>query len=438
MPGTATGRAAAASGRWPSYWLERYDWRASEARLNTYPQFRTEIDGETIHFLHVRSARPDATPLILTHGWPGSVVEYLDVIGPLTEPEAPGDAAFHLVIPSLPGFGFSGPTRAAGLEPLPHRAGLGRADGASRLRAVRRGRQRRRVDGLARTRPRRPGARRGCRTSRSCSRSLPATRRSSRGLPRRTRRHADLQWFYENKFSFNQLHSQQPQTLASRCRTRRPVCSAWNNQLFGESLDADFIAGQRLDLLADRDVGFVDPVLLRGCACGRGADRADNGAYRPGDVRGGDFQSIRRFADRDHANIVSWHSYGANPRRQAPRPTRPGTTPRTRRPTCWWPNPGFLRRAQLSMADWLIGGCRAARGALRLTRTAARRVPPAPGNRRPTCRWQTAEVCRLLSAPRRMPPSWAGSPSRWRRCSPTWPASRRVSARSTSAPVLAR
>ena len=92
------------------HWADAYDWRATEARLNALPQFRTELDGLAIHLLHVRSPHRDALPLILTHGWPGSVVEFLDVLGPLTEPEAHGgDAAdaFHLVCPSLPGYGFS-------------------------------------------------------------------------------------------------------------------------------------------------------------------------------------------------------------------------------------------------------------------------------------------------------------------------------------------
>ena len=92
------------------HWAEDYDWRATERRLNLLPQFRTEVDGLGIHFLHVRSPHPDAFPVLLTHGWPGSVVEFLKVVGPLTDPTAHGgDAAdaFHLVIPSLPGYGFS-------------------------------------------------------------------------------------------------------------------------------------------------------------------------------------------------------------------------------------------------------------------------------------------------------------------------------------------
>jgi pimeloyl-ACP methyl ester carboxylesterase len=93
------------------YWTSEYDWRACEARLNELPQFTTEIDGVEIHFIHVRSQHENALPLIMTHGWPGSVVELLDTVGPLTDPTAHGGApedAFHLVLPSLPGYGFSG------------------------------------------------------------------------------------------------------------------------------------------------------------------------------------------------------------------------------------------------------------------------------------------------------------------------------------------
>jgi microsomal epoxide hydrolase len=99
------------------YWLNEYDWRAAEVELAALPQFRTEIDGATVWFAHVRSPEPDATPLLLTHGYPGSIAEFLDVIGPLTDPAAHGGDpadAFHLVIPSIPGFGFSGPTPGPG------------------------------------------------------------------------------------------------------------------------------------------------------------------------------------------------------------------------------------------------------------------------------------------------------------------------------------
>jgi epoxide hydrolase len=93
-----------------AYWADGYDWRATEARLNALPQFRTELQGLGIHFVHVRSPHPEALPLVMTHGWPGSIVEFLKVIGPLTEPSAHGGHsgdAFHVVCPSLPGYGFS-------------------------------------------------------------------------------------------------------------------------------------------------------------------------------------------------------------------------------------------------------------------------------------------------------------------------------------------
>ena len=103
-------------------WRTAYDWRKHEARLNEHPQSVTEIDGRRIHFMHVRSPEAGALPLVLTHGWPGSIAEFLDVIGPLSDPRAHGGDpadAFHLVIPSLPGFGFSGPTRQAGHADAP-------------------------------------------------------------------------------------------------------------------------------------------------------------------------------------------------------------------------------------------------------------------------------------------------------------------------------
>jgi pimeloyl-ACP methyl ester carboxylesterase len=99
------------------YWADGYDWRACEARLNALPQYRTTIDGLAIHFLHVRSPHPGALPLIITHGWPGSVVEFLKAIGPLTDPSAHGGDpadAFHVVCPSLPGYAFSGKPAAPG------------------------------------------------------------------------------------------------------------------------------------------------------------------------------------------------------------------------------------------------------------------------------------------------------------------------------------
>jgi len=101
------------------YWRTEFDWRASEARFNRFPQFTTQIAGENVHFYHVRSPEPDALPLIITHGYPGSVAEFLDILGPLSDPAAHGGNprdAFHVIAPSIPGYGFSGPTRHRGFS----------------------------------------------------------------------------------------------------------------------------------------------------------------------------------------------------------------------------------------------------------------------------------------------------------------------------------
>ena len=102
------------------YWATEYDWRKCEARLNALPHFITEIDGLDIHFIHVRSKHEDALPLIVTHGWPGSIIEQLKIIDPLTDPTAHGASAsdaFHVVIPSMPGYGFSGKPTSTGWDP---------------------------------------------------------------------------------------------------------------------------------------------------------------------------------------------------------------------------------------------------------------------------------------------------------------------------------
>ena len=166
-----------------------YDWRKVEARLNAVPNFITEIDGLDIHFIHVRSKHENALPLIVTHGWPGSIVEQLKLIEPLTNPTAHGGSAsdaFHVVIPSMPGYGFSGKPTTHRLGLRPHRTRLGRADEAPRLHAD----TWRKAAIGARSSP----SRWACRRLRNCSASTPtclprfpptSTRRSS---PARRRR----------------------------------------------------------------------------------------------------------------------------------------------------------------------------------------------------------------------------------------------------------
>jgi pimeloyl-ACP methyl ester carboxylesterase len=292
------------------YWLEDFDWRATEARLNSYPQFTTEIDGEHIHFLHVRSARPDATPLILTHGWPGSVIEYLDVIGPLTAPASAADPAFHLVIPSLPGYGFSGPTRSAGWNlrrtarawaTLMQRLGYDRygavGNDAGSMISPEIGRvDEEHVLGVHVTQlfsfP-----------SGDSSEFADMSEADMAALQH-------LQWFYDNKFSFNTVHSQQPQTLAYALADSPVGLLAWNAQLFGESLDAEFIVANVALYWLTGTSGSAIRFYYEGA---QAAEAPSTPTTVPTGLAmfAGDFQSIRRFADRDHANIVSWHSYGS-------------------------------------------------------------------------------------------------------------------------------
>src|SRR6187399_3758626 len=104
------------------YWATDYDWRKAEAKLNALPQFVTKIDGVDIHFIHVKSRHPNALPLIITHGWPGSVIELLETVGPLTDPTKHGgrpEDAFHLALPSVPGYGFSSEPKVLGWDPAP-------------------------------------------------------------------------------------------------------------------------------------------------------------------------------------------------------------------------------------------------------------------------------------------------------------------------------
>ena len=291
-----------------AHWRHGFDWRSLEARLNAYPQFVTEIDGEDIHFLHVRSSRADATPLILTHGWPGSIVEFLDLIAPLTEPTAADDPAFHLVIPSLPGFGFSGPTRSAGWNryrtarawvELMARLGYERygtvGNDAGSMIAPEMGR----IDGEHVI---------GVHVTQLFSFPTGDPAEFANFTPTDYAALTKLQWFYENMFSFNQVHSQQPQTLAFAVADSPAGLLAWNAQLMGESLDDDFvIANVAIYWLTGTAASAMRFYYEDAHAAEQptGPTTAATGLA----MFAGDFQSIRPLAERDHKNIVSWHSY---------------------------------------------------------------------------------------------------------------------------------
>ncbi len=309
--GQATGRIQALV----RYWLDRFDWRAVEARLNALPQFVTEIDGEQIHFLHIRSGRPGATPLILTHGWPGSVLEYLDLIGPLTAPPGPGQPAFDLVIPSLPGFGFSGPARSPGWNryrtarawaELMRRLGYRRYGAVGNDAGSMISPELGRVDS---------GHVIGVHVTQlfSFPSGDPAEFASLSEADQAALAH--LQWFYDHKFSFNVVQSQQPQTLAFALADSPAGLLAWHAQLFGETLDEDFILANVALYWLTGTAGSAIRFYYEDAhaeAPPTGPTTVPTGLA----MFAGDFQSIRAFAERDHANIVSWHSYGQGIPRQ--------------------------------------------------------------------------------------------------------------------------
>ncbi|ATO15672.1 epoxide hydrolase [Micromonospora sp. WMMA2032] len=312
--GTAYGMPTARVRELATYWLETFDWRAVEARLNAHPQFVTEIDGEEIHFLHVRSSRPDATPLVLTHGWPGSVVEYLDVIAPLTEPADPAAPAFHLVIPSLPGFGFSGPTRSSGWNR--YRTARAWAELMARLGYDRYGAVGNDAGSMISPELGRldPDHVLGVHVTQlfSFPSGDPAEFDGLSDADQAALRH--LQWFYENKFSFNQVHSQQPQTLAFALADSPVGLLAWNGQLLDENLDPDFVLA---NVAVYWFTGTAASSMRFYWEDAHAGEQPTGPTTAPTAVAmfPGDFQSIRRFADRDHAGIVSWHAFNAGPER---------------------------------------------------------------------------------------------------------------------------
>ena len=294
------------------YWRTGYDWRAYEAKLNAHPQFTTTIDGQRVHFLHVRSPEPDALPLIATHGWPMSVAEYLDLIGPLTDPRAhggdPGDA-FHLVVPSIPGVGFSGPTHEPGWDT--RRAARAWVELMARLGYERYGAH---------------GNDGGSQISPEVGRFAPdqivgvhVTQLFSfpSGDPSEFVNLSDedvaaMKFLEEftaaGGLAYNAYQSAQPQTLAYALQDSPTGWLAWVTQLFGDAVDRDYIITNAATYWLTRTVGSS---IRRYYAEAHANDVPTEPTTAPTGVAifARDFQTIRRFAERDHANIVSWHRY---------------------------------------------------------------------------------------------------------------------------------
>ncbi|MFI6476838.1 epoxide hydrolase family protein [Nonomuraea sp. NPDC050663] len=286
--------------RMVEHWRTRFDWRALEARLNAHPQFTTEIDGQNIHFIHVRSENPEALPLILTHGWPGTVMEYVDVIEPLSRD-------FHLVIPSVPGFGFSGPTRDKGWNHI--RVARAWAELMSRLGYERYGAVGNDGGSIVSPTVGRVDPEHVVGVHVTQVFSFPSGDPAEfEGLSEEDQTRLQfLQWFWENMGAYDKMQSQAPQTLAHALADSPAGLLGWMGQLLGEELGLDWVVSNiaihwffrtaassaRFYYENTRAEPFTEPTTVP-----IGLANFAN-----------DFQSIRRFAERDHKAIAQWNFY---------------------------------------------------------------------------------------------------------------------------------
>lgn len=290
-------------------WRTGYDWRSWEARLNAYPQFTTAIDGQNIHFLHVRSPEPDATPLILTHGWPNSVIEFLDLVGPLSDPRAhggdPGDA-FDLVIPSLPGFGFSGPTHDKGWNR--YRTARAWAELMRRLGYPRYGAHGNDTGALVAPEVGRADPEHVIGVHVTQLFSFPS------GDPAELAGLSDdelgylrfLQFFTDEMSAYAQLQRTTPQNLAHALADSPAGQLAWVAQLLGTTDDEHVLTNATIYWLTDTAASSARFYY------------EDHHAEHPTDPTttptglasfAHDFTPLRRFAERDHTGIVSWNEF---------------------------------------------------------------------------------------------------------------------------------
>lgn len=297
-----------------AYWRNGYDWRAWEARINAHPQFTTEIDGQNVHFLHVRSPESGATPLLLTHGWPTSCVEYLDLIGPLTDPRAHGGDpadAFHVVVPDWLGFAFSGPTRepgwniyrvAAAWVELMRRLGYDRYgahgnDGGSMVSPEMGRLVPEHVIGVHVTQ----------------LFSFPSGEPAEfEGLTQEDLQHLQhlqfLQAFNDEMAGYAKLLGSKPQNVAHALADSPAGQLAWSAQLLGgEGISDDFV-------LTNVSIYW----LTNTSASANRTYYEHQHAQHPTEPTttptglasfANDFRPVRRFAERDHHNIVSWNEY---------------------------------------------------------------------------------------------------------------------------------
>lgn len=284
--------------RLAGYWRDGYDWRAWEAKLNEHPQFTTEIDGQSIHFLHVRSSNDDALALVLTHGWPGSVAEYLRAIEPLSRD-------FHLVIPSLPGYGFSGPTTERGWNNV--RIANTWVELMSRLAYERFGAVGNDAGSMISPEVGRAAPDRVVGVHVTQLFSFPTGDPAElEGLSEEEQEGmAVLKWFWEEKGAFNLIQSQQPQTLAHALSDSPAGLLGWLDQLLGDELDDDFVLTNASIYWFTGTAGSSIRLYRENATSGHHPSEPTTVATALA-MADGDFKSIRRFCDRDHSNIASW------------------------------------------------------------------------------------------------------------------------------------
>lgn len=285
--------------RMVGYWRDGYDWRAWEARLNAYPQFTTEIDAQNIHFMHVRSTDEAALPLILTHGWPGTVVEYLDVIDDLSRD-------FHLVIPSLPGFGFSGPTKERGWNR--YRTARAWAELMRRLGYDHYGAVGNDAGSFVSPEVGRVDPEHVVGVHVTQIFSFPSGDPSELdGLSEDERAALQhLQWFWENMGAFNQLQSQSPQTIAHAIADSPAGLLGWMGQLL-QGLDDGFVLTNVAIHWLCRTAGSSIRFYYEDAKAERPTEPTTVSIGLAAFAN--DFKSIRRLAERDHRDIAQWNTY---------------------------------------------------------------------------------------------------------------------------------
>ena len=291
------------------YWRDGYDWREWEARLNSHQQFTTTIDGQNIHFLRVRSPEAGALPLILTHGWPNTVAEYLGLIGPLTDPRAHGGEAadaFDVVVPSLPGFGFSGPTTETGWDAL--RTAKAWAELMGRLGYDRYGAHGNDAGAIVAPLQGRldPDHVVGVHVNQIFS--FPSGDPAEfEGLSKEELEYLQFLQSFVGRAVHDKVQEAQPQTIAHALADSPAGQLAWSGQLFGDALSPD-------EILTNTSIYWLTNSAASAARLyyeNKHAEHPTGPTTAPMGLANFayDFRPIRRFAERDHANIVSWSEF---------------------------------------------------------------------------------------------------------------------------------